>query len=642
MLQLKRLEIDGFGPFADRQVLTFPAKPGVVVVYGENMRGKTTLLNAIRYAFFGKVLGRGRRERLIHSLSNRERATAGKFGFSVTLEFDFDGQAFELYRGHEAIVPAPTHDGDYRSEVLLRRGGSVLNQQEQDRLLAQIFPEDISRFFLFDGELLQEYEELIINESEVGPQISNAIERILGVPILKAGRRHLLELADEADKQAATEASRHQETESMGNALQGAITLRKAHQDELARLKENLSDLTRQKTEIDAKLAADRRSADLMNRRQEALNRADDASAKQLTLRADLKRVMSSAWRTVLREPIRKAREQAQADLQSEIEAVKAELRRAAIAQRHCDVCEQDIGADLVARLLRSASDATSARPTAQASMSLRAIAGFEDVDVSGEVRQLVRQIQNLAVEERHQREEAKELLATLADADQASVRSTQATYTEVVEQMAIVKQGIEKQAQELERQEVRVEGLRRKLQNTTRADLSALEARAKLLRDSAAVFDEAVEAYKIDLRQRVQDSASKMFLAMSTEKTDYAGLRINQDYGLTIIHTDGRPEDARSAGAEHVVALALMGALQQNAPLRGPIVMDSPFGRLDDGHTSNVVGGLHQMADQVVLLVYEAEVGRRRARELLGSRLVAEYELEKVNSRRTNIREVR
>lgn len=94
MLQLKRLEIDGFGPFADRQVLTFPAKPGVVVVYGENMRGKTTLLNAIRYAFFGKVLGRGRRERLIHSLSNRERATAGKFGFSVTLEFDFDGQAF--------------------------------------------------------------------------------------------------------------------------------------------------------------------------------------------------------------------------------------------------------------------------------------------------------------------------------------------------------------------------------------------------------------------------------------------------------------------------------------------------------------------------------------------------------------------
>lgn len=128
----------------------------------------------------------------------------------------------------------------------------------------------------------------------------------------------------------------------------------------------------------------------------------------------------------------------------------------------------------------------------------------------------------------------------------------------------------------------------------------------------------------------------------MSTERTDYAGLRINDDYGLTIRHVDGSPEDARSAGAEHIVALALMGALQQNAPLRGPIVMDSPFGRLDDGHTSNVLRGLHRMADQIVLLVYEAEVGRERARELLGSRLSAEYELQKVNSRRTQIVEVR
>ena len=127
----------------------------------------------------------------------------------------------------------------------------------------------------------------------------------------------------------------------------------------------------------------------------------------------------------------------------------------------------------------------------------------------------------------------------------------------------------------------------------------------------------------------------------MTTERIDYAGLRINNEYGLSIIHKDGQAEEARSAGAEHVVALALMGALQKNAPLRGPIVMDSPFGRLDEQHTSNVVGALHKMADQVVLLVYESEVGRNRARQLLGGTLKAEFELERVNSRRTNVRKV-
>jgi hypothetical protein len=68
---------------------------------------------------------------------------------------------------------------------------------------------------------------------------------------------------------------------------------------------------------------------------------------------------------------------------------------------------------------------------------------------------------------------------------------------------------------------------------------------------------------------------------------------------------------------------------------------MDSPFGRLDEEHTSNVVGALDKMAEQVVLLVYESEVGRERVRRLLGGRLQAEYELERVNSRRTNIRKV-
>jgi DNA sulfur modification protein DndD len=128
----------------------------------------------------------------------------------------------------------------------------------------------------------------------------------------------------------------------------------------------------------------------------------------------------------------------------------------------------------------------------------------------------------------------------------------------------------------------------------------------------------------------------------MTTEKDDYAGLHINESYGLTIVHRDGRAEEARSAGAEHVVALALMGALQNNAPLRGPIVMDSPFGRLDEGHTSNVVATLPEMAEQVVLLVYESEVGRDRIRELLGSRLTREYELQRVSARRTNIVTVR
>ena len=71
MLTLRGLEVEGFGPFADRAVLTFPDQRGVTVVYGDNMRGKTSLMNAIRYAFFGEVQGHGERTRGILSACNR-------------------------------------------------------------------------------------------------------------------------------------------------------------------------------------------------------------------------------------------------------------------------------------------------------------------------------------------------------------------------------------------------------------------------------------------------------------------------------------------------------------------------------------------------------------------------------------------
>jgi DNA sulfur modification protein DndD len=641
MLRLKLLEIEGFGPFVDPQRLVFPEGDGVVVIYGENMRGKTTLLNAIRYAFFGKVLGRGRNQRHIHVLSNRERAAQGRFGFGVTLAFDFDGQAYELFRSHTPKVAFPAADSDYQSEVLLKRGRDVLGQQDRERVLAQIFPWEISRFFLFDGELLQEYEELIINDSETGPQISSAIERILGVPILKAGRRHLRDLSEEAERLVAAEASRHAETAGIGNALASAITIREAQRSELNRVIGELEVLNKQKSELDEKLSSNSRTADLMARRQVALDKGAGAARSQVELRSEVKRLMAEGWRAVMLGPVRKLRDETTASLGQVLDANVLDLRRLAVESGHCSVCEQEVHTEIRERLRVGLGQAAS--PTAgEALTRLRALNGFNATDVSGELRQLIRRIENLRVEVQHQSEEAAEILAQLADSDQASVRSTQATYAEVLKQVGILENGIEKQRATLAEQEHRIDGLKRKLQHDSASgDLSALEARAKLLRDSESVFDLAVQEYKQDLRQRVEKSATDLFLSMSTEQTDYARLRINEDYGLTIVHTDGAPEDARSAGAEHIVALALMGALQQNAPLRGPIVMDSPFGRLDDGHTSNVLRGLHRMADQVVLLVYEAEVGRERARELLGGRLVVEYELRKVNSRRTEIVEV-
>jgi DNA sulfur modification protein DndD len=640
MLRLTRFEVEGFGPFADPQTIEFPRESGVVVIYGENMRGKTTLLNAIRYAFFGYALGRGSRKRTLHSLTNRERAANGEYGFTVSLSFEFDNQQYELVRECAPKVKKPEQDADYTEETMLRCGQRVLGPQERDSALKRIFPEEISRFFLFDGELLQEYEELVLAESDVGPEISAAIERILGVPILKAARSHISELAQEADQEAAREASRHRETEGIGNALKQSIDKRDAHVAEQKRKQQELEELTRTKTELEAKLAANRRYADILERRDTALKQAKSAKEDKDKFAGEIRAAMRDAWRTMLKDPIRKARDQAQADLEAELANLRSTLQRKALDAGTCDICFQDVPASARGRIERAVADAAS---TTQPRRTLNRgdLASLQEADNGGEIRQLARQLEDAAVAEKAARDLASDLDGMLKDADPGSIRTTQATYREVSDQIAFARQAIDAEGEKILEQDANIERLRQKLRQASPGDLGPIERKIELLRAAEDVFHRAVATYKVDLRTRVEASATELFLAMTTERTDYAGLRINDEYGLSIIHQDGQAEEARSAGAEHVVALALMGALQKNAPLRGPIVMDSPFGRLDEQHTSNVVGALHRMADQVVLLVYESEVGRNRARQLLRGTLRAEFELERVNSRRTNVRKV-
>ena len=104
------------------------------------------------------------------------------------------------------------------------------------------------------------------------------------------------------------------------------------------------------------------------------------------------------------------------------------------------------------------------------------------------------------------------------------------------------------------------------------------------------------------------------------------------------MIHKSGEVVPLRSAGFEHVVALSLIGALHKNAPLRGPIIMDSPFGRLDPTHKRNITNTLPKMSEQIVLLAYTHEIDEQQARDTLGAALNKEYRLQRYSSFHTQI----
>lgn len=146
---------------------------------------------------------------------------------------------------------------------------------------------------------------------------------------------------------------------------------------------------------------------------------------------------------------------------------------------------------------------------------------------------------------------------------------------------------------------------------------------------------------YRDKLSHDVERDATEIFMEMNTEE-DYGGLQINENYGLTIIRkSDGKPVPKRSAGWEHMVAFALIGALHKNAPFDGPVIMDSPFYRLDSINTESMVKALPLIANQVLMLPYPGEINPSTTRADIGDHIVQELEIARISSNESTIKEM-
>ena len=89
MIVLDSLTVENFGPFLGEHSLDFGGNHGVYVIYANNEHGKTTLLNAFRWAFTGQAIGKNGpilNQKLINrdAISNSSDSTVN---MQVTVKF---------------------------------------------------------------------------------------------------------------------------------------------------------------------------------------------------------------------------------------------------------------------------------------------------------------------------------------------------------------------------------------------------------------------------------------------------------------------------------------------------------------------------------------------------------------------------
>ncbi len=660
-MKVKKVIFHNFMPFKGTQKIEFPQHEtqNVMLLFGDNMRGKTSFLNAIRWGFYEVALGRHLRKIPKLNLVNRDAADEGDWAMSVSLYFDHNGRSYQLNRRIEKRenTPIPRNDSDFKKIIGLRIDGTLITGDSIDNEINQVMPQEVSRFFLFDGELLQEYENLLIEESDQGRKIKKHIESVLGVPALVHARDELQVLLKDARTAQRKDAQKYQE-------LRNYAQEQKNHEIKLESIENNLEKLNSQKEDYQEKIddiddflknteAVQNRKIELtrLDAEQEGLEDEINRSNE------DTHRLLKTAWKDVLANSVqtivnnlkeeRKRHEQITKEsisLQGKIEGLRKSLKD----NKVCDTCGQDIPdsirAPMKEKLDKLLAERSEKKVDPEKLTEIKnTIDNLESIRSEGEVKRIVanqdavtRNNVNLTTIENKRDDLEEEIKGYDTEEIMRKREKYQRCMKLLGEIEAKIKDNNEKKEENIQKQE-RISQLIAKLGG---AQSLISNQRVDKLQQLEKIFSEGINQLRLKLKDDVERHATKAFKQITTEKT-YLGLKINQSYGLSILDKEERIVDERSAGAEQVVALSLIDGLNKTSGTEAPIVMDTPLGRLDPKHRRNILQYLPDMSEQVVLLVHEGEIRAKQDLEIIASRIGARYEIKRVSATQSRIDKV-
>lgn len=652
-MKLISMQLENFGPYYGRgNRIEFPQNPqrNVLVVHGANMRGKTRLLEATHWVLFGDFLDRGPETLRPHAVMNWDAVEEETYRASVLLTFEHAGTEYRLERQLESEQP-PSSERPPASYAWLRVDGKHVAEDQIQRRIEEVIHPDISRFFFFDGEMLDEYQRLMRDPDLQAQLVSDAIESILGVPAFSRAADDIQDLRQGASRRlsgrVAKESQHRKLTERAGQLSDEADRLKAdvgRLEDDLKAAQQREDDLRQKLAEWDEFKEDARRLGEVEGSEYSESTRLDD-------LRARRRQVAGSTWWMPVFRTLEAGLQQVDQDIHrlseslSEIERLKQreEALQTALSGADCPTCGQqwpeptggeEAELEDVRRRLAELGYPKEDLPSKTSRQ--RELQAFRCLDPVRHLRQTESDIRYTNVELQRLRLERQKLQMRIGTESKDVVASLQREWSEARENVDSIRQDLKEQkgkrSEVLNELQV-IQGKIARLPSVQPEEA----AEEEILRRMEEAFEGALSEYRLRTRDLVEKRASDIFLALTTEP-EYAGLKINENFGLHIVTNDGRLVDQRSRGADQIVALSLIGALKACAVREGPLMMDTPFGRLDPYHKGNVLSSLPGFGSQVVLLVQASEVDEAAVQEYLSSSVGKELQLVREGPTRTRI----
>ena len=659
-MKIHSLTSRNFMPYKEKLEMVFPQDDhrNVMIVFGDNMRGKTSILNAIRWAFYGEAVGRHSRPIPLQEIVNKDAALADDWRIEVQVKFEANGYSYDLRRtaDRKKLIVSPLKPEDFTQSVHLTRDGSVVSGDQVEAEIGLIVPKQTSRFFLFDGELLQEYETLLIEDSQKGHQIKQSIEQVLGVPALTKGRVDIQTILNKARKQQNKDLEQIAGLNKQAQWLAGLTEKIDAFDRDIKDLKEKLKKVRDERATLNDEVEAAQSVIGAKAKLDAKLEEHSFLNKEEENKEEERLNLVSNAWKDLIDGQIqirRSQMERKREDLldsikkRSELEKEVADLKQL-LDTSECPTCGQTLGEKRRSQIgqalgnaetnLQSIKDSSSALQ--DISGKLNALSKIRGTNAKERLRQLQKDIQGCQVRMTQVENEIEELRDEIAGYDTAEIERKRVLLSGKIKEEGNLQSDIEVQERERQKLAEDLAVSQKAIEGLTKNRTQRSTVKVSLCSDLEKVFSQSIEQLRDKLRERVQALANEAFKQMTTQKS-YQGLQINDNYGLQIIDESGRYVTVRSAGAEQIVALSLIDGLNRTGRSSGPVIMDTPFGRLDLKHRDNILSYLPAVTSQFVLLVHSGEIRQKTDLTVIADRIGATYEIKEISSTQSRLERI-
>jgi len=656
-MQLTELTLTNWGPFfGDHSIpLNVGSSAPVVLVRGENMRGKTSLLRSIIWCLYGHLKEQdGKTPFDVSRMVNIDALADGDIEFGVTLRFTHNGAEYKLHRSAQAREERPGRVSIARiSAQLLPTGAQAIPVEQIPQVVDGILNHEISDFYFFDGEMLNRFEERLREDraNAQGGWVRTQVERALGLPFMKdlEGDLDTIQRAITASMdQALKRAKKHTD---LSNKLEANSDELKTVEHDLSELRETDEQLLTEISDLDQQLSHVDAIKDLFYERKSLETEVANARDTIQDLRSQLAEQAETTWwlpasgrlAVDLEESEQAVREAEDADRERFKLGFKLDQLREQLGSGICPTCGQPVAShgsdDLKAEIARVEADLAGRRgPTVDEARSrrdkLRPFAAGP-----ARVARVFELEQDLGRESlrNDKREQRIRQIGEQISGNTVDIESLERNLVDRKAARARIASAIKSLEERQRSLRDLISALSKQIADTPEVDQVERELKTKV-DEALDVLKRSFDGFSAAMRDRVAQETSALFRRLTTEP-EYSGVSISPDYALSVLDAQGRSLRTISAGANQILTTAFIGALATCSVDEAPMVMDTPLGRLDQGHRAKVLEWISTFDTQVILFVQSGEYDPRRDAHLLAGRVGREFTIERLSDTRSEVR---